>query len=57
MGMDFALRLIAEGYMVYGAARRADKMGAIEAEGGKAIILDVTDDASMVAGVDRIILA
>lgn len=55
MGMDFALRLIAEGYMVYGAARRADKMGAIEAEGGKAIILDVTDDASMVAGVDRII--
>lgn len=55
MGLDFALRLIAEGYTVYGAARRVDRMGGIAAAGGIAIAMDVTDDATMVAGVDRII--
>jgi NAD(P)-dependent dehydrogenase (short-subunit alcohol dehydrogenase family) len=55
MGKDFALRLIAEGYIVYGAARRTDRMGDIEAAGGRLISLDVTDDASMVAGIERII--
>ena len=55
MGKDFALRLIAEGYTVYGAARRTDRMGDIEAAGGKAIALDVTDDASLTGCVDQII--
>lgn len=55
MGKDFALRLIAEGYVVYGAARRTDRMAAIEAAGGQIIALDVTDDDSMVNGVDRVI--
>jgi NAD(P)-dependent dehydrogenase (short-subunit alcohol dehydrogenase family) len=55
MGKDFALRLIAEGYIVYGAARRTERMGDIEAAGGKVIALDVTDDASMIGCVDRIV--
>jgi NAD(P)-dependent dehydrogenase (short-subunit alcohol dehydrogenase family) len=55
MGKDFALRLIAEGYVVYGAARRTERMGDIEAAGGKVIALDVTDDASMINCVDRIV--
>src|ERR1700749_460585 len=55
MGKDFALRLIKEGYVVYGSARRADRMVDIEAAGGKVIALDVTDDASIVICVNRII--
>ncbi len=55
MGKDFALRLISEGYVVYGAARRTDRMREIEVVGGRVIALNVTDDASIVACVDRII--
>lgn len=56
MGKDFALRLIAEGYVVYGAARRIERMAEIQSAGGKVISLDVTDDASIVSCVDQIIL-
>lgn len=55
MGKDLALRLIAEGYQVYGAARRP--MPWLGAAGGEALALDVTDDAALVAAVDRIIAA
>jgi NAD(P)-dependent dehydrogenase (short-subunit alcohol dehydrogenase family) len=55
MGKDFALRLISEGYMVYGAARRTDRMGGIETAGGRVISLDVTDDVSIASCVDQII--
>lgn len=55
MGKDFALRLIKEGYQVYGAARRIDKMADIKAAGGHVLALDVTDDASMSAAVQQII--
>ena len=55
MGKDFALRLIAEGYTVYGAARRVERMKDIEAAGGMVVALDVTDDQSMVDAVTRIV--
>lgn len=55
IGKDFALRLLAEGYTVYGAARRVERMQDIEAAGGVALAVDVTDDATMVAAVDRIV--
>jgi NAD(P)-dependent dehydrogenase (short-subunit alcohol dehydrogenase family) len=55
MGKDFALRLIAEGYIVYGAARRTDRMTTIEKAGGHLLALDVTDDTSMINAVDHII--
>jgi NAD(P)-dependent dehydrogenase (short-subunit alcohol dehydrogenase family) len=55
IGKDFALQLLREGYMVYGAARRVERMGEIEAAGGVALEMDVTDDVTMTAAVDRII--
>ena len=55
LGKDFALRLLGEGYVVYGAARRAGRMRDIETAGGFALAMDVTDDASMVAAVERIV--
>jgi NADP-dependent 3-hydroxy acid dehydrogenase YdfG len=33
MGKDFTLRLLSEGYSVYGAARRIERMRDIEAAG------------------------
>jgi NAD(P)-dependent dehydrogenase (short-subunit alcohol dehydrogenase family) len=55
MGKDFALTLIAEGYIVYGAARRVDRMSDTEEAGGTVLAMDVSDDATMVAAIDRII--
>ncbi|MBB5606373.1 MULTISPECIES: oxidoreductase [unclassified Janthinobacterium] len=55
MGKDFALRLISEGYEVYGAARRTDKMNDIKAAGGRVLALDVSDDNAMLAAVQQII--
>jgi len=55
MGKDFALRLIEEGYVVYGAARRVERMQEIRDAGGCTLSMDVTDDASLVAAVDEII--
>lgn len=55
MGKDFALRLIAEGYVVYGAARRIERMADIEQAGGTILAMDVTDDGAMVDAVDRIV--
>jgi NAD(P)-dependent dehydrogenase (short-subunit alcohol dehydrogenase family) len=55
MGKAFALRLLNEGHIVYGAARRVEQMHDIEDAGGHAIAMDVTDEASMLSGVERII--
>jgi NAD(P)-dependent dehydrogenase (short-subunit alcohol dehydrogenase family) len=55
MGKDFALRLLAEGHVVYGAARRVERMADLASAGCSVIALDVTDDASMIAAVNRII--
>ncbi|HWT97564.1 MAG TPA: oxidoreductase [Terriglobales bacterium] len=55
MGKDMAIRLISAGYTVYGAARRVERMAEIVAAGGKAVSMDVTDDASMIATVDHIV--
>jgi short-subunit dehydrogenase len=41
--------------VVYGSARRTDKMADLKDGGVTVIKIDVTDDASMVAGVNRII--
>lgn len=48
-------RLLAEGFTVYAAARRVEKMQPLAAAGARILALDVSDDASMVAGVARII--
>jgi NAD(P)-dependent dehydrogenase (short-subunit alcohol dehydrogenase family) len=47
-------RLIADGYTVYAAARRTDRMATLAAAGARLVALDLTDDASIVAAVERI---
>ena len=55
IGEDTARRLQALGYTVYGAARRTDRLRALAADGIRPLAMDVTDDASMTAGVNRIL--
>jgi len=47
--------LAAAGYTVYGAARRLERLSELQDEGIVALAMDVTDDASMRSGVDRIL--
>ncbi len=55
IGKSTARFLAQNGFVVYGAARRIDKMKELEAEGISIIPMDVTSDDSMQKGVDRII--
>ncbi len=55
IGAATARRLAKAGFVVYGAARRLDRLTALEAEGVRPLALDVTDDPSMVAAVERIL--
>jgi short-subunit dehydrogenase len=54
MGKDAALALLKEGHVVYGAARRVEKMKELVSEGGHAIKLDVTESEEVRQGVDRV---
>jgi NADP-dependent 3-hydroxy acid dehydrogenase YdfG len=54
-GKQVALRLLDEGYIVYGTARRVEKMRDIGERGGHVLEMDVTDTAAVNAGVNRII--
>ncbi|SEL00149.1 oxidoreductase [Parapedobacter koreensis] len=55
MGKETAKLLAATGYTVYGAARRVEKMKDLEPLGIKTLAMDVTDEASMVSGVEQIL--
>ncbi|MFE7775314.1 oxidoreductase [Streptomyces sp. NPDC057445] len=55
IGEAAALELSARGFTVYGAARRVDRMSHLAERGIRTISMDVTDEASMRAGVDRIV--
>ncbi|MEL6194664.1 MAG: oxidoreductase [Bacteroidota bacterium] len=55
MGKDTALRLLTEGHIVYGAARRVEKMQDIVKAGGYALALDVTDQESVKKAAERVI--
>jgi NAD(P)-dependent dehydrogenase (short-subunit alcohol dehydrogenase family) len=55
MGRAFALDLIAAGHIVYGGARRTDRMRDLVMAGGHAMALDMTDDASLKAAVRRVL--
>lgn len=54
-GKFTALELIQKGYIVYGAARRVEKMKDLVTAGGHALRMDVTNDESVKSGVDQII--
>lgn len=55
IGESTARALLAKGFTVYAVARRTDRMAALASEGVHTFAMDVTDDASMVAGIDRIV--
>ncbi|MCP3423129.1 oxidoreductase [Nocardioides pinisoli] len=55
IGESTARALLAKGFTVYAVARRVDRMADLAAAGVHAFAMDVTDDDSMVAGIDRII--
>lgn len=55
IGMATARKLAAAGITVYAAARRVDRMQELVADGIVPIAMDVTDDASMVDGVQRVV--
>ena len=57
MGKEFAKELLKDGHIVYGAARRVDKMDDIKSLGVKILEMDVTDENSMVKGIETIIKA
>jgi NAD(P)-dependent dehydrogenase (short-subunit alcohol dehydrogenase family) len=57
IGKAIVLQLIADGWIVYGAARRLDKMDAIAAAGAKVLAIDVTDEASMTAAIQTLLAA
>lgn len=55
MGKETAKTLAQKGYIVYGAARRTEKMKELEAFGVRTLEMDVTNDQSMVEVVKKII--
>jgi NAD(P)-dependent dehydrogenase (short-subunit alcohol dehydrogenase family) len=57
MGKEFAKQLLQDGHIIYGAARRLDKMSDIQQLGVRVLSMEVNDDASMVLGVDSILKA
>jgi short-subunit dehydrogenase len=57
IGKETAKQLLQAGNIVYGAARRVDKMNDLKASGVKVIQMDVTDEESMANGVNHILQA
>jgi NAD(P)-dependent dehydrogenase (short-subunit alcohol dehydrogenase family) len=55
IGFDTAVELQKEGFIVYGAARRVEKLKDLDKHGVKTLQLDVTDEASMSACVDTLV--
>ena len=55
IGESTARALLAKGFEVYAVARRVDRMAGLASGGVHTFAMDVTDDDSMVAGIDRII--
>src|ERR1700761_7209810 len=55
MGKETVSLLLKKGYVVYGAARRTDKMNDIKRLGARILEMDVTDEASLTKGIDTII--
>ncbi len=55
MGKATAKLLLNEGFIVYAAARRIDKMNDLKASGAKILKMDVTDDQSMVDGINQVV--
>ena len=57
IGFDAALTLAQQGHKVYAAARRVELMEPLKAYGVQVLRMDVTDETSMVQGVEAVIHA
>lgn len=55
MGLETACALAREGHIVYGVARRVERMQALKSAGGRPMALDVTDEAQVRAVVEHIL--
>lgn len=55
IGKATALRLVEEGFIVYGGARRVDRLQELKVQGVRVQALDVTDEASNRALIDRVL--
>lgn len=55
IGEATALELKKHGYTVYAVARRVDRMAGLESQGIHTLSMDVTDEESVTAGIQRII--
>ncbi len=55
IGAATARRLARAGFLVYGAARRTDRLAELAPDGVRTLTLDVTSDDSMVAAVDQVL--
>lgn len=55
IGKSVVRQLLQDNWIVYGAARRVEKMKDIEAEGAKVLSLDVTDEDSMQEAVKTLL--
>jgi short-subunit dehydrogenase len=55
IGKETARLLAQKGHIVYGAARRIEKMEDLKEAGVKLLAMDVTDEAAMVKGIDEIL--
>ncbi|MEV4788690.1 oxidoreductase [Streptomyces tuirus] len=55
IGEATALELQSLGYTVYGAARRTDRLHKLADRGVRPLAMDVTDDDSMRAGIEKIV--
>jgi short-subunit dehydrogenase len=55
IGKETAKLLVANGFIVYGASRRSEKMIELKQAGIKLLSMDLSDDASIVEGVNRIL--
>ena len=57
IGFDAVQILAQQGHTVYAAARRVELMEPLKAYGAKVLRMDVTDEASMIQGVEAVIQA
>ncbi|MGW0325580.1 oxidoreductase [Nocardia sp. NPDC003183] len=55
IGEATARKLATLGYTVYGAARRTDRLQKLAADGIRPLAMDVTDDASVRAGIELVV--
>ena len=55
IGEETALRLHDAGYTVYAVARRTERMAGLASRGIRTFAMDLTDDATITAGVARVL--